>query len=444
MTHLLHRNLRTPPEIAISGDGIRMSLANGKTVIDAAGGAAVACIGHGNARVAARIGEQARRFAYAHTLFFSNEPAEELAECLVGHQPGGLTHAFFTSSGSEATEAALKLARQYFVEVGKPERTRFIARQQGYHGNTLGALSASGHRSRRSIYDPILMSNFSFVSPCFPYHYMNEGETEEAYVARLAAELDNEFKRLGPENVAAFVAEPIVGATSGCVAAVPGYFVAVKEVCDRYGALLILDEIMCGMGRSGSQHVWMQEEVVPDLQVVAKGLGGGYVSIGAMLVGRRVSEALVKGSGSFAHGHTYQAHPVACAGALEVQRIIAEESLIERVHDMAPTLEGALTERFGEHRNVGQIRGRGYFQGIEFVRDRAEREAFDPSIRFSERLKAAALDLGLAIYPNGGTIDGVKGDHVIIAPPFNATPEEIELIADLLKDALDRAVETIL
>lgn len=273
MSHLLHRNLRINPEVAVSGEGIRITLSNGKTVIDAAGGAAVACIGHGNARVAARIGEQARRFAYAHTLFFSTEPAEELAQYLVGHEPGGLTHAYIVSSGSEATESALKLARQYFIEIGQPERTRFISRRQGYHGNTLGALSASGHKARRALYEPLLMPNFSFVAPCFPYRYMAEGETEAAYVARLAAELDSEFQRLGPNQVIAFVAEPIVGATSGCVAAVPGYFSAMKKVCDRYGALMIFDEIMCGMGRSGAQHVWMQEAVVPDLQIVAKGLG---------------------------------------------------------------------------------------------------------------------------------------------------------------------------
>lgn len=432
---VFHRTLRTRPDVAVEGQGLYMTLSNGKTVLDASGGAAVACIGHGNARVARAIGDQAKKFAYAHTMFFSTEPAEELAQLLVGDAPGGLTRAYLVSSGSEAMESAIKLARQYFVEIGQPERTRFIARRQSYHGNTFGALSLSGHQARRKLYEPMLMDGFSHVSPCFAHHYRADGETDAQYVARLAAELDAEFRRLGPNTVAAFAAEPIVGATSGCVTAVPGYFVAIKEVCDRYGALLIFDEIMSGMGRSGAQHVWQQEGVTPDIQAVAKGLGGGYVPIGALLVSQRVVSGLEGGSGNFSHGHTYQAHAVSCAGALEVQRIIREHDLIGRVGRMAPMLENALRDRFGANPHIGDIRGRGFFWALEFTRE--GRRPIDPAVQFSERLKRTALGLGLAIYPNGGTIDGVRGDHVIVAPPFNVTEDEIAKIIDLLGKAVD-------
>lgn len=443
MSRVLHRSVRSTPPRAVAGKGIHVTLADGRTVMDASGGAAVACIGHGNQRVAKAIGEQAGSMAYAHTAFFTTDPAEELAELLLGDEPGGLTNAFFVSSGSEAIEASLKIARQYFVEIGQPERTRFIARRQSYHGNTLGALAAGGHPGRRRVYEPLLSPNFSHVSPCFAYHYKEEGESDGDYVRRLAAELEAEFQRLGPQNVIAFVAEPIVGAASGCTTAVPGYFPAMKEVCARHGALLILDEIMSGMGRSGSQHVWQQEGVTPDIQAIAKGLGGGYVPIGAMLASRRVMEGLARGSGAFIHGHTYQGHPLAAAGALEVQRIIREEKLIENVHRLGPVLEGALNDRFGNHPHIGEIRGRGFFWALEFVRDRATKQPYAPSVNFTEHLKKAALDAGVLIYPSNGTIDGVQGDHVIIAPPFNTTETEIAEIVDRLGTTVDRTLAAI-
>ncbi|MGH7043320.1 MAG: aminotransferase class III-fold pyridoxal phosphate-dependent enzyme, partial [Acetobacteraceae bacterium] len=251
MSRVLHRSGGVPP-VAVGGAGIMLRLADGREVIDGSGGAAVACLGHGNARVAAAIGRQAAGLAYAHTGFFTSEPAEALADLILDGSPGGLTHAWFCSSGSEGTEAALKLARQYFVETGQPARTRFIARRQSYHGNTLGALAVGGNMARRAVYEPMLAGAFSHVSPCFAYRFQDEGETDAAYVDRLIAELDGEFTRLGPETVAAFVAEPVVGATAGCVPALPGYFERVRAVCDRHGALLILDEVMCGMGRTGT------------------------------------------------------------------------------------------------------------------------------------------------------------------------------------------------
>ena len=437
MTRIIQRNLAAAPDTAVRGEGIRLHLASGKVVMDGSGGAAVASIGHGNARVAAAMAAQAGQMAYAHTGFFTSEPAEALADLLLADEPGGLTHAFFVSSGSEAMEAALKLARQYHIERGQPGRTRFIARRQSYHGTTLGALSAGGHVARRAPYEPMLSQAFSRVSPCFAYHGQEPDEDDAAYAGRLAAELDAKFQRLGPDTVAAFCAETVVGAAAGCVTAVPGYFAAMRAVCDRHGALLILDEVMCGMGRTGSLHAWEQEGIAPDIQAVAKGLGGGYAPIGGILAAGRVIAALRDGSGGFMHGQTYQAHPVACAAALEVQRIVAEDGLVAGAARQGGRLERLLVERFGNHRAVGDIRGRGLFQALEFVADRATRTPFDPARGIAEAVKQAALDRGLGIYPCVGTLDGVRGDHVIVAPPYIVTDAELTEIVDRLGEAVD-------
>ena len=439
MSRVLHRSGGTPP-VAVGGHGVWLRLADGREILDGSGGAAVACLGHGDARVAAAIGAQAGRLAYAHTGFFTSEPAEALADAILEGSPGGLTHAWFCSSGSEGTEAAVKLARQYFTEIGQPARTCFIARRQSYHGNTLGALSAGGNMARRALYQPILSEAFSHVSPAFAYRFQNDQEDEAAYVDRLAAELEAEFARLGPERVIGFIAEPVVGATAGCVPAPAGYFRRVREICDRHGALLILDEVMCGMGRTGTMHAWEQEGVAPDLQIVAKGLGGGYQPIGGILISGRIIAALAAGSGGFVHGHTYQAHPVACAAALEVQRIIRADGLLENVRAMGARLEAGLTERFGNHAHVGDIRGRGLFWAIELVSERAGKMVFDPARKLHERVKREALARGLAVYPMGGTIDGMAGDHVLIAPPYIVSAAEIDMIVDRLGAAVDAAV----
>jgi adenosylmethionine-8-amino-7-oxononanoate aminotransferase len=439
MSHVLHRHPEAPP-VAIAGDGITLRLSTGEEIIDGSGGAAVACLGHGNRRVAEAVASQAASMAYAHTGFFTSAPAEALADILLDGNPGGLTHAFFCSSGSEGNEAALKLARQYFLEIGQPQRTRFIARRQGYHGTTLGALAAGGNMMRRAPYTPILSASFSHVSPCFAYRFKRDDESEADYVQRLADELEAEFQRLGPNTVAAFCAEPVVGATTGCVTALPGYFTAVREICDRHGALLILDEVMCGMGRTGTLHAWEQEGVTPDIQVVAKGLGGGYQPIGGILIAGRIVEGIRAGSGSFMHGQTYQAHPVACAAALEVQRIIREDDLVANVRVMGARLEQRLTERFGNHRHVGDVRGRGLFWALEFVTDRASKDVFDPTLRLNERVKQEALARGLAIYPMGGTIDGKRGDHLIVAPPYIVTAAQIDTIVERLGEAVDAAL----
>ena len=442
-SRVMHRSLRETPPKAIGGDGVWLIAEDGRRILDSSGGAAVSCLGHQHPRVLAAIAKQASTLAYAHTGFFSSEPAEELAERLVGHEPGGLAYAYFVSGGSEAIEASIKLARQYFIERGEPKRARFIARRQSYHGNTLGALSAGGNAWRREPYAPLLSPSFSHVTPAFAYHEKHDNESEAAFVARLAAELEAEFQRLGAENVAAFIAEPVVGATAGCVPAPEGYFKAVREICTRHGALLILDEVMCGMGRTGTLHAWEQEGIAPDIQAIAKGLGGGYQPIGAMLASGTIVDTVRDGSGAFQHGHTYLAHPLACAAALEVQNIISDEKLLEQVKARGRQLEQRLVERFGNHRHVGDIRGRGLFWGIELVADRATRQPFDPKLKLHARIKAAAFAGGLACYPSGGTADGQSGDHVLLAPPYIATSGDIDMIVERLGAAVDSALKEI-
>jgi len=442
-SRVLHRSLHETPPKAIGGEGVWLIAEDGRRVLDASGGAAVSCLGHQHPRIVQAMVNQASKLAYAHTAFFSSEPAEALADHLVGHEPGGLAYAYFVSGGSEAVEASIKLARQYFVERGEPQRQHFIARRQSYHGNTLGALAAGGNAWRRAPYAPLLSKAFSHVTPAFAYHEKRDDESESDFVARLSAELEAEFQRLGPDTVAAFIAEPVVGATAGAVPAPEGYFRHVREICDRHGALLILDEVMCGMGRTGTTHAWEQEGISPDIQAIAKGLGGGYQPIGAMLASGKIVETIRQGSGAFQHGHTYLAHPMACAAALEVQRVIGEEKLLDRVKEFGRHLERRLTERFGNHRHVGDIRGRGLFQAIELVEDRSTRKPFDPALKLSHKIKAAAFEAGLACYPAGGTVDGRSGDHVLLAPPYIATKDHIDMIVDRLGTAVDGALRSI-
>ncbi len=443
MSRILHRSQFATPPIAVSGKGMYLVGADGRQIIDGSGGAAVACLGHGDARVNEAIKAQLDRVAYVHTALFTNQAAEDLADIILDGSPGGLTHAYLCSSGSEGAEAAIKLARQYFLEIGQPQRTHYIARRGSFHGNTLGALSAGGNMMRRAPYAPLLSQNFHHVSPAFAYRFQAETESEAQYVQRLADELEAEFQRLGPQNVIAFMAEPVVGATTGCVAAPPGYFKKVREICDRHGALLILDEVMCGMGRTGTMHAWEQEGISPDIQIIAKGLGGGYQPIGGILIGGRVVDALRAGSGAFMHGHTYQAHPVACAAALAVQKVIRDDNLIENVRIQGERLSMLLTERLGNHRHVGDIRGRGLFWAIELVQDRASKQVFDPALKMNDRIKQQAFDRGLAIYPMSGTIDGKNGDHVIVAPPYIAQATDIDAIVARLGDAVDAAVASV-
>ena len=441
-TRVMHRSLRAMPPTAVSGEGVWLVTDSGHRVLDASGGAAVSCLGHQNPRVLEAMKRQADKLAYAHTGFFTSAPAEELAERLVGHEPGGLAYVYYVSGGSEAVEASIKIARQYFIECGQKQRTHFIARRQSYHGNTLGALSAGGNAWRREPYAPLLSNAFSHVTPAFAYHEKHDDESEADFTSRLAAELEAEFQRLGPDTVAAFIAEPVVGATAGCVTAPEGYFRAVREICDRHGALLIFDEVMCGMGRTGTLHAWEQEGVAPDVQAIAKGLGGGYQPIGAMLATSRIVDTIRNGSGAFQHGHTYLGHPMACAAALEVQKIIAEENLLDQVKHRGALLEKRLVERFGNHRYVGDIRGRGLFQAVELVAHRATRRPFDPALKLNTRIKAEAFARGLACYPMGGTLDGRLGDHVLLAPPYIVSEGDVDMIVDRLGQAVDAALKS--
>ncbi|KXJ95300.1 exocyst complex protein exo70 [Microdochium bolleyi] len=431
-TAVLSRDLRMDFPRIIGGKGNHLMLDDGRRVLDASGGAAVACIGHGDTRVHKAILAQLSQVSYCATTFYSTEVYEQLCRELVRTTKGHMSRAYIVNSGSEAMEAAMKLARQYFLEKNsaEPNRTKFIARFSSYHGTTLGALSLGGHAGRRAKFEPMLLEGTSRVSPCFPYRGQAEGESDEALVARLADELDREFQRVGPSSVCAFVAEPVVGAALGCVPAVSGYFKAVRAVCDKYGALLILDEVMCGMGRTGTMHAWEQEDVVPDIQTVGKCLGGGYQPIAGVLVGRKVADALEHGSGVFVHGHTYQGHPVACAAALAVLKIIQTEDLVANVAEKGAILSQLLRERLSSHPNVGNIRGRGLFWGIEFVADKATKRAFPSTAAVAMRLSELGLldPYNIAVYPGSGTVDGFQGDHIIVSPPYNITVEDVELI----------------
>jgi len=439
MSKVLHRSLRTTPPAAVGAKGIYITDQHGRQYIDASGGAAVSCLGHAHPDVLRAMHAQIDKLAYAHTSFFTSEVSEALAEHLVAHSPAGLDHAYFVSGGSEAVEAALKLARQYFVEVGQPLREVFVGRSQSYHGNTLGALAVGGNEWRRRQFSPLLM-DVGRVAPCYEYRDRAAGESQSAYTQRLLNELDQKFQEIGTDRVIAFVAETVGGATSGAVPPTPGYFKGVRELCDRYGILLIADEVMCGMGRTGTLHAVEQEGFVPDLITVAKGLGGGYQPIGAVLVAAKIVDAIRQGSGLFQHGHTYIGHPTAAAAALAVQRVIQRDNLLAAVQERGAYLRRLLSDRFGEHPQIGDIRGRGLFMAVELVRDRATKSPFDPALTLHAKVKARAMANGLLVYPMGGTIDGQQGDHVLLAPPFIVTESDVDQIVERLQSSIDQAI----
>lgn len=435
MSHVFPRHTKTQLPTAVGGEGCYLIDSTGKRYFDGSGGAAVSCLGHSDAAVIAAVQEQVGQLAFAHTGFMTSEPAEALADLLIANAPGDLDRVYFVSGGSEATEAAIKLARQYFLEKGEPERRHLIARRQSYHGNTLGALAAGGNAWRRQQFDPLLIG-VSHIAPCYEYVDRAEGESSFDYGQRVANELETEILRLGPETVMAFMAEPVVGATSGAVPAVKGYFKRIREICDQYGVLLILDEVMCGMGRTGHLFACEVDGVAPDILCIAKGLGAGYQPIGAMLCSRQIYEAIEGGSGFFQHGHTYIGHPVATAAGLAVVRQMLERDLISRCAQMGGRLQAALEERFGQHAHVGDIRGRGLFRGIELVQDRASKTPFDPSVGLAAKIKKAAFEAGLICYPMSGTRDGRNGDHILLAPPFIITDDQITEVVDKLESAI--------
>jgi len=439
MTHILHRSPNAVIPVALSGSGVEIVDAEGRRYLDASGGAAVSCLGHGHPDVLAAMRRQLDALAYAHTSFFTTEVAERLADRLIEDAPPGMSHVYLVSGGSEAIEAALKMARQYFVEIGQPQRAHVIARRQSYHGNTLGALAAGGNPWRRAQFEPLLIETHH-IDPCYAYRMQREGESDADYAARAAQALEDKLVEIGPNRVIAFVAETVVGATAGAVPPVGDYFKRIRAICDRYGVLLILDEVMCGMGRTGTLHACEQEGIAPDLMAVAKGLGGGYQSIGAVMLTQRIFQAFANGSGSFQHGHTYMGHPMAAAAALAVQEVIRRDQLLANVVEMGGRLERRLKERFGQHPFVGDIRGRGLFWALELVSDRASKRPFDPAAKLHTRIKREAMDRGLMVYPMGGTVDGVRGDHVLLAPAFIIEGSQVDAIAERLAASLEAAL----
>ena len=435
MTHVFPRHSKIQPPVAASGDGCYVIDTNGKRYFDGSGGAAVSCLGHSDKDVTEAVKAQLDQLAFAHTSFFTSQPAEDLADLLVEHAPEGIDRVYFVSGGSEATEAAIKLARQYHVEKGEPQRRHLIARKQSYHGNTIGALSAGGNEWRRQQFAPILV-DVSHIAPCYEYTLRQDGESAFEYGQRAAQELEDEILRLGEDSVMAFMAEPVVGATLGAVPAVEGYYTRIREICDKYGVLLILDEVMCGMGRTGHLYACEADNVRPDILCIAKGLGAGYQPIGAMLCSGEIYDTIANGTGFFQHGHTYLAHPCATAAGLAVVKAILERGLLDRVKDMGEKLQAALVAEFGQHPHVGDIRGRGLFRGIEIVKNRETKEPFDPALGLAGKLKKACFAEGLACYPMAGTRDGKNGDHILLAPPYIMTEEQIPDIIEPLKRAM--------
>ena len=438
--HVFPRHTKADLPVAVAGEGPFLIDADGKRYLDACGGAAVSCLGHSDAKLKAAIHDQVDKLAYAHTSFFTTDPAEDLAERLAALAPGDLNRVYFVSGGSEAMESAIKLARQFHMENGEPDRSAIIARWQSYHGNTLGALSAGGNRWRRAQFEPMLSPAMHHVSACNAYRGQMPCESDADYTDRLAQELEDKILELGPNTVAAFLAEPVVGATMGAVPPVAGYFTKMKAVCERHGVLMILDEVMCGMGRTGTLFACEQEGVEPDMIAIAKGLGAGFQPIGALMVSDRIYGAIESGSGFFQHGHTYLGHPMACAVGNAVLDRLVDDGVLARVKPVGDALREALAARFGNHPHVGDIRGRGLFLGLELVADRGTKEAFDPKVGLAGKIKKKAMAEGLMCYPMSGTIDGEHGDHILLAPPFIIEDEHVAMIVDRLETAIESSL----
>ncbi len=434
--YIFPRNSKADLPVVARGEGCFLYDEAGKAYLDGSGGAAVSCLGHSDAHVKQAIIDQAQEMAYAHTSFFTSAPAERLASRLASYAPQDINRVYLVSSGSEAIESAIKLARQYCVETGQPERRHIIARRQSYHGNTLGALAAGGNQWRRRQFEPLLIDT-SLISPCYAWRDQRDDENEEAYGQRIANELEEEILRLGADQVMAFLAEPVVGATAGALCPVPGYLARVRAICDHYGVLLIFDEVMCGMGRTGSLFAGDVDGVTPDIVTIAKGLGAGYQPIGAMLCKDHIHDAIEQGSGFFQHGHTYLGHPIAAAAANAVLDRLVDDGLADEVAEKGADLKKRLSAALGQHPHVGDIRGRGLFIGIELVQCRNEKTPFDRAMNIAGAIKKNAFEAGLACYPAQGTVDGQSGDHILLAPPFIISGDEM----DLLVERLERAVQ---
>jgi hypothetical protein len=433
---LFSRNFRKNFPVAVRGEGSWIISSDGRRFLDASGQAAVISIGHGVAEIGRAMAEQSAQIAFAHTSQFHSEPAEKLAQRLlalapVNFQNGG--RVYFTSGGSEATETAIKLARQFHLESREPARYRVVSRRQSYHGSTLGAMSVSGNVARRAPYQP-LTPEWGHVAPCFCYHCPFDKTFPECGIA-CADDLDV-FLNKDAETAAAFIFEPVVGATLGAAPAVDGYAARIAEICRRRGILLIADEIMSGMGRTGTPFAIQHWPVEPDMILVGKGIASGYAPLGAVLVAPRVVEAFDRGSAAFMHGFTYQSHPVSTAAGNAVLDYLEAHKLFERVAPAGATLRAALRSALESHKHVGDIRGMGLLQGVEFVRDKSTREPFPKEENVAEKIRQAALEHSVLTYPTQGCVDGYRGDHILLAPPFIITDAECARIAEALAAAL--------
>lgn len=439
-SRVFYRSLTTEFPMATGAAGVYLTDSTGKQYLDASGGAAVCPVGHGNKRVIEAIKTQLDKMAFAHTSFFTSEPAEQLAEILSEKAPGGAWRTYFVSGGSEANEAAMKMARQIQFERGETERSHFISRHMAYHGSTIATMAIGTIRASGELYKPLLPTNVEKVMPCFPFRWQKDGENDEEFLTRSSGELETTIKKLGDKRAICFIAETVTGATLGAVPAVPGYFKAIREICDRHGVLMVLDEVMAGMGRCGTLFACEQDGVVPDMITLAKGLGGGYQPIGAVMVREELASELEQGSGAFVHGHTYVGHATACAAGLAVQKVFEEDQLVERVAHKGNILAAKLQETFGDHPHVGDLRGRGFFRGIELVKDRETNEPFDGALRLAMKIKKSAMDEGLVCYPMGGTVDGKNGDHVMLAPSFIYTEAHMDEMVEKLAKAIDGGI----
>lgn len=443
MSHVLRRSLTAQQPTIVRGDGAYLIDADGKRYLDACGGAAVSSLGHNNAAVRDAVMAQMDRLAYAHTGLFTNEPAEALASHLIARAPQGTGagRVMTLGSGSEAMEAALKLARQYHLETGQPQRSKLIARTPSYHGNTLGALAAGGHAGRRAPFAPMLIDVDHIDAP-YAYRLQRGGEDDATFGQRMAQQLEDRIVALGADTVAAFIVEPVVGASLGTQPSPPGYFKHIREICDRHGVLLIADEVMCGMGRTGTLFALEQEGVAADITTIAKGLGAGFQPIAAVMAAQNVVDAIVAGSGRLWNGHTYMSHAVATAGALAVLHQIEDRNLLDRVRTLGARLGAGLHDRLSQHPHTGNIRGRGLFWTVEVVADRATKAPFDVTQNMAGKIQHAALDRGVITYPSQGCADGTSGDHILLAPCFTSTEAEIDLIVDVLTESLEAATYT--
>lgn len=415
MSAVLYRSITSSyPEVA-DASGMYITDREGKKYLDMSGGAAVSCLGHGNQAVISAITRQLQSAAFAHTAFFTNPPQEALAALLVERFGDPGARCYFTAGGSEANETAIKMAWQYWNACGQPQRKIIIGREHSYHGNTFGTLMISGNEARRQASAAPLL-DWPRVSPFYPYRGLQPEESLEDYASRLAKELDAVIRKAGPEYIAAFICEPVVGSSLGVVAADGGYLRKIREVCDRHDVLLIFDEIMCGSGRTGTFFAHEHDGVKPDIVTLAKGIAGGYQPLAATLAGSRVISVLA-GNG-FVHGHTYVGHPVACAAGLAVQQVLDEQDLVQRTREMGQRFGALLRERLQQHPNVGEIRGRGLFWALELVAEQRSKAGFANARDLPDRLRLSAMDNGLICYPGGIRVNGATVPHIMLAPPM--------------------------